>query len=274
MSTIDVDRAITFVLSTNDPIRSSLAQYLRGDCSREEVIETIKINQRDDGGWARNDKDFQGDLSNITATFVALQWLNWIGDQNSSVLQNTLYYLRRNQRKDGSWDEPEEMANFNPPFWMLPGRYENQVWLTSALCCQLKELGREQQVDFPKAVEFIRQGWDGERFPEYPHTHWMAMPLFRLQGSNSETDEQIIKGCKKILYEVVEEDEADSGDIIPIAYASHLAGDVAEDLFELSLTKVKGNQHSDGGWITNHGEKHRASITVDALFLFKKMGLI
>ena len=102
MSTVDPDRAMTFVLNSNDPVLSGLAKYATGDCSREEAIEALRINQREDGGWTGTDKDFQGDLSIITATFVALQWLNWVGDRNSSVLLNTLDFLRRTQREDGS----------------------------------------------------------------------------------------------------------------------------------------------------------------------------
>ena len=157
MSTVDPDRAVTFVLNSNDPVLTNLARNATGDCSREEAIEALRVNQREDGGWTRTDKDFQGDLSIITATFVALQWLNWVGDRKSAVLLNTLDFLRRTQRDDGCWDEPEGIVNFNPPFWMLPGRYENQVWLTSAICCKLKELGQAHQVDFAKALEFVRR---------------------------------------------------------------------------------------------------------------------
>ena len=210
-----------------------------------EVIEALAVNQRDDGGWTRTDKDFQGDLSIITATFVALQWLNWIGDRDSSVLLNTLDFLRRTQREDGSWDEPEAIVGFNPPFWMLPGRYGNQVWLTSALCCKLMESGLQHEVDFAKAVDFVRRGWNGERFPDYAHTHWMALPLFHLHGSGNGTDEEIVSGCKKMLYDTVEQGKGDPGDVISIAHASHLAGDVAEDLFELVIGQRDGQ--STGG---------------------------
>ena len=273
MHTIDLEKATAFVLNTNDPVLSSLAQYVNGQFSREQAIEALKIYQRADGGWTKTDKDFQGDLSIISTTWMAIQWLHWLEDQHSPVLLNTLNYLRKTQREDGSWDEPEEILNFDPPFWMLPGRYENQVWLTAALCCKLKESGQEHQVDFAKAVEFIRRGWDGEKFPVYLHTHWMAMPLLHLVESGNEADAQIIQGCKKLLYAAVENDEVDQADMISIAYASHLSGDRAQDLFELSLHKVKGNQQDDGGWTTNHGDEHRAGCTVDALFLFKKIGL-
>ena len=65
-------------------------------------------------------------------------------------------FLKRSQHEDGYWDEPEEIVSYDPPFWMLPGQYANQVWLTSAISCKLKELGVEQQVDFEKAVAFLR----------------------------------------------------------------------------------------------------------------------
>ena len=83
MSAVDLDKAVAFILDTKDPVLSSLALYARGNCGREEVIGALRANQRDDGGWTRTDKDFQGDLSIISATWVALQWLNWIGDRNS-----------------------------------------------------------------------------------------------------------------------------------------------------------------------------------------------
>ena len=274
MRAVDPDKATAFVLATNDPVLSSLALYASGSCGREDVIDSLQTCQRDDGGWTRTDKDFQGDVSIISATWVAMQWLNWIGDRNSPVLRNTLEFLRRTQREDGSWDEPDEIVDFNPPFWMLPGRHENQVWLTSALCCKLKASGLERHVDFSKAVAFIRQAWDGEKFPVYQHTHWMAMPLLSLIGTGDEVDDGIVQGCKKVLYDAVVTDRADPGDTISIAYASHLAGEIAADLFDLSLEKVKGYQHDDGGWITNHGEEHRAAFTVEALFLFKRVGMV
>ena len=273
MGAVDPDRATAFVLAKSDPVLSSLALYASGSCGREDVIDSLQTCQRDDGGWTRTDKDFQGDVSIISATWVAIQWLNWIGDRNSPVLQNTLEFLRRTQREDGSWDEPDEIVNFNPPFWMLPGRHENQVWLTSALCCKLNESGLDRHVDFSNAVEFIRQGWNGERFPVYQHTHWMAMPLLSLIGTGDDADEAMVRGCRKVLYDAVAADKADPGDTISIAYASHLAGEIAADLFDLSLEKVKGYQHDDGGWITNHGEEHRAAFTVEALFLFRRIGL-
>ncbi len=269
-SEVSISRAVDFVCASGDSILSALALYSAGRMDTEQVLDIIKAYQRNDGGWTKADMDFQGDLSIITATSVALQWLLWVGGEGSAVLEKTGDYLRGAQRSDGAWDEPDEIRQYNPQPWMLPGRYENQVWLTSAIGCKLKELGRERDVDFDRALDFVRRGWDGNRFPVFVHTHWMAMPLFHMRNTGSALDRQIIAGCARFLYEAVANNQADPGDLISIAYASLLTGDVAADLCELSLKAVLGNQMDDGGWTTNYGDKYRAVFTVDALFLLKR----
>jgi hypothetical protein len=95
-----------------------------------------------------------------------------------------------------------------------------------------------------------------------------------MQDTGSALDRQIIVGCKRFLYESVLNNQIDPGDYASIAYASLLAGSLADDLFEISLRKVQENQLADGGWKTNYGDKHRAWFTVNALFLLKKLGLV
>jgi hypothetical protein len=273
MPQVDIDRAVQFVHASKDPILSALALYAAGTMGTGEVLDTLKACQRADGGWTKTDKDFQGDLSAISTTWVALQWLLWIGAGDSGALEKTVTFLRNTQRADGAWDEPEEIRQYDPPSWMLPGRYENQLWLTSAVCCKLKELGREQDVDFARAIDFLRRGWDGTRFPMFVHPHWMAMPLFYMQYTGSDADQQIIKGCKRFLYEAIVSGQVDPGDFISIAYASLLAEGIAGDLHETALKAVYRNQLDDGGWKTDYGDKHRPGFTVEALFLLTRTGL-
>lgn len=273
MTQVNIDKAIRFVYASKDPILSAMASFAAGLKATGEVLDTLKAYQRADGGWTKTDKDFQGDLSVISTTWVALQWLLWIGAGNSDALQRTVAFLRNAQRADGSWDEPEEIQQYNPPSWMLPGRYQNQLWLTSAVCCKLKELGREQDVDFTRALDFLRQGWDGSRFPVFIHTHWMAMPLFHLQNTGSDGDQHIIMGCKRFLYEAIVSGQVDPGDFIAIAYASTLVEGVTDDLRETALRVVRNSQLEDGGWKTDYGDKHRPGMTVDALFLLKRISL-
>ncbi len=269
MPGIDIEKAHQFVQACGDPILSALAAYACGKQSADETLMALQAYQRSDGGWTKTDKDFQGDLSVISTTWVALQWLIWLGARNTPALEHTVSFLHNSQRENGCWDEPEEIRIYNPPFWMLPGRYENQLWLTSAVCCKLKELGCENEIDFEKALDFLRLGWDGKRFPVFIHTHWMAMPLLALQNSDSAMDQRIIEGCKTFLTEAIVNGEVDPGDQCAIAYASRLTGDFAKDLYEIALRGVLANQAEDGGMNTRYGEKHRAGFTVEALFLLK-----
>jgi hypothetical protein len=155
---------------------------------------------------------------------------------------------------------------------MLPGRYEYQLWLISAVCCKLKEPGCESEVKFDKALDFLRKGLDSHRYPVFHDTNWMVMGLLGMIESKHCPDRQIILGCKKHLLDAIENENVDPGDISAIAYASKLAGEPAHDLLELSSTRMRENQMEDGGWRTNYGEKHRPGLTVDALFTLKKLG--
>ncbi|NMC12751.1 MAG: hypothetical protein GYA34_07685 [Chloroflexi bacterium] len=271
MATINRDKAFQFVQASGDPVLSALAAYAIGEKSAAEALQAIQTYQRPDGGWTKTDKDFQGDLSVISTTWVALQWLIWLGGDRTPALERTLSFLRTTQNEAGYWDEPEAIRQFNPPFWMLPGSYPNQLWFTSAVCCKLKELGCEKEVNFEKALEFLRMGWDGVRYPVFVHTHWMVMPLLSLHDTGSVQDKNIILGCKTFLQKAIESSSADPGDLNAVAYASRLAGDIADDLYHKALQHVLNNQADDGGWITHYPEKHRPAFTVEALFLLKKL---
>lgn len=269
MANINKDKALQFVQASSDPILSALANYAVGKQSAAEALATLQAYQLFDGGWTKTDKDFQGDLSVISTTWVALQWLIWLGGKGNPALERTISFLQKTQNEAGYWDEPEEIRQFNPPFWMLPGNRENQLWLTSAVCCKLKELGCEGEIDFEKALDFLRQGWDGTRFPVFTHTHWMAMPLFTMQNTGSTLDNEIILGCKTFLQKAIETGEADPGDLCAIAYASRLTGNLVNDLYRLAIQGVIQNQMDDGGWNTRYPEKHRPAFTVEALFLLQ-----
>jgi hypothetical protein len=272
MADVNIDKAVNYVIKSGDAVLSALASFAAGQIKTTETLNIIKQYQREDGGWTKTDKDYQADLSIISTTWVALQWLLWIDARESVELQSTLKYVHNTQNEAGYWDEPEEIRQYNPPHWMLPGIYENQLWLTSAICCKLKELGSEDEVRFDQALDFLRKGWNGQRYPLFHHTNWMVIGLLGMVEDRLDSDNQIITGCKRHLLEAIETDQVDPGDLSAIAYASKLAGSQAQDLLEISSRKMRENQQEDGGWHTNYGEKHRPGFTVDAIFTLKKLG--
>ena len=150
---------------------------------------------------------------------------------------------------------------------MVPGNRANQLWLTSAVSCKLVELGRETEVRFEAAIEFLRQGWEEDGFPTYQHTHWMAANLFGRLNDPTDLDRRIFKGSARRLINDLTSGTLDAMDVTSIAYAAFQPG--ARDLFDVAFPRVVASQAEDGGWTTGYGDLHRPQATVEAMHLLK-----
>lgn len=258
-------RGLEYVRRNGTELMGALAAHATGVASGDDVIVHLRPYQSDDGGWERFDGDMEGSLSTISQTWLGLQWLLWTRPSDPEPLDRTVEFLRRSQRDEGYWDEPDEILQHDPPPWMVPGRPANQLWLTSAVCCKLLELGREAEVRLDAAVEFLRHGWEEEGFPVFSHTHWMALYIFRSLKEHSDADRRIARGCARRLKDDLIGDKVDGTDLTSIAYAAFRSGD--RDLFDVAFPKVLENQADDGGWTTVYGEKHRPQLTIEAMHL-------
>ena len=157
---------------------------------------------------------------------------------------------------------------------MIPGEYENQLWLTSAICCQLVEINKTAEINFTAAIDFLRRGWNGKRFPGATHPHWMAIVIFYQLREDSAINEAIAEGCKQFLTTQILEGKEDPIDLVDIAYASLRVGNRADDLLKISMEKLLESQADDGGWITNYGDQHRSMGTARAIYLLKILSMI
>ena len=260
-------RGHDFVQQNGSELMKALAGNALGVVSGDDVLPHFEDYHNNDGGWKRFDADLRGELSTISQTWVGLQWLLWTRPSDSAPLDRTIDFLSRSQNNKGYWDEPEEILKYDPPPWMLPNVLGNQLWLTSAVGCKLIELGRETEVRYNAAVEFLRRGWDGNRFPVQQHTHWMAANLFSRLSEPTDIDRRIAAGSIKRLINDITAGAVDATDMTAIAYAAFRSG--ARDLFDLSFPKVVANQAEDGGWTTEYGDRHRPQGTVEAMHLLK-----
>jgi len=271
MSLLDAARAVAFVEREGSPVWATWARFVVGHAGASSVLEAIAPYQRADGGWARIDPDLPADLSLISQTWLGLQWLIWLAPMGQGRIERTVEFLRAHQRLDGCWDEPGEILEHDPPPWMEPGVYANQLWLTAAVGCKLAELDRLGQVHEEITLEFLRKGWTGERFPQFVHPHWMAMPLFHLRGQTP-LDYAIRDGCRAFLTDALERGAVDPFDVTAIAYGSALCGRFGEGLLARCLATMEGYQQADGGWLTHYGDQHRPEATVEALMLARRVG--
>ena len=260
-------RGFAFVQRNGSELMKSLAAHAVGLASGDDVLTHLKTYQNDDGGWERFDSDMEGAISTISQTWLGLQWLLWTRPSDPVPLNRTLQFLRQSQHDKGYWDEPPEILKYDPPPWMVPGNRANQLWLTSAVCCKLAELGRETEVRFGAAVEFLRRGWEEDHFPVYLHTHWMAVNLFGRLSEPIDLDRRIATGSAKRLINDLTTGTCDAADITSIEYAAFRSG--ACDLFDIAFPRVIANQADDGGWTTGYGDRHRPQATVEAMQVLK-----
>jgi hypothetical protein len=266
---MDIERAVAFVEAQGEAPQVALARYAVGRIGAEEVAQAISVRQRDDGSWSGIDHDMPAAVSSISQTWIGLQWLIWLdAPEGDTLVERTVDFLRAAQHPQGYWDEPDEIVQHHPPPWMLPGNPENQVWLTSAVMCKLKELGRDDGVNRAGALDFLRAAWQSEKgyFHEGGHPHWMTLPL--LHGSERDDDRAIAAGCRDWLAHLVEERLIDPYDYAAVAYAALLTND--DVLFRLCMESIETFQKADGGMTTQYGDQHRVNGTVETLYLLKR----
>ena len=264
-----IRRGLDFINANGSDHTKAIGNAIVNPDNVDEALNALRPFQNADGGWRGLDSDMKGPLSTISCTWVALQWLSWLNGKNSESLKKTVEFIVKAQYENGSWDEPDEILKYDPPPWMIPREYENQLWLTSAICCQLMEINKTAEINFNLAIDFLRAGWDGKRFPGATHPHWMAIVIFYNLREDSAINEAIAEGCKQFLTQQILEDKEDPFDFVDIAYASLRVGSWADDLLKLSTDRMLESQAEDGGWITNYGDSHRPMGTAKAIYLLK-----
>ena len=269
---VDCECALQFVQANGTTPMPHLAAHAMGRLDPASAIARLSEFQNDDGGWTGL-ANLMAPISTTSSAIMALHWLSMMGAADESpFLDKTVDFLSSNQKAEGYWDEPEEIAQYSPKSWMLPGNCANQLWFTAAICRYLLDLGRGDAVNFKAALDFLRSGWDGERFPAYPHTHWMALALLSRLPSANELDEEIAQGSEHFLLQVVSEDGLSAGEMSEIAYAAFVARPRADALFERALAKVQSGQGEDGGWLVEGGDlEDRVIATVQALYLLRNV---
>ncbi|MDI6815723.1 MAG: hypothetical protein QME41_00825 [Actinomycetota bacterium] len=75
---MNINAAIKFVEATGDNVLSKLAYHAVGRIKKDAAIEAISAYQLSDGGWTKTDKDVEANISIISSTWVAMQWLIWL----------------------------------------------------------------------------------------------------------------------------------------------------------------------------------------------------
>ena len=137
-----IKRGLDYINANGSDHTKAIGNAIVNPDTVDEALIELRPFQNADGGWRGMDSDMKGPVSTISCTWVAMQWLSCLNQLDSECLKKTVDFLKKVQNENGYWDEPEAIVEYDPPPWMVPGEYENQLWLTSASCWRLIKLPR------------------------------------------------------------------------------------------------------------------------------------
>ncbi|MEL6150254.1 MAG: prenyltransferase/squalene oxidase repeat-containing protein [Chloroflexota bacterium] len=272
---VDVIGAVQFIDAHGSDVHRAMARQAVGAALPADVITALTPLQRDDGGWTGLHPDCPRDFSTISCTWMALQYLRWIGVDKTPLIDRTVAYLAAQQHADGYWDEPDEIIQHNPPPHMQPGNPRTRMWLTAAVARMLLETGHDTDVYFGPALSYLSDRWEAGTLRgknALLHPLWMMLPLFKMVGHAR--DAHIVESCNNRLLAAVEFEELDPMDVTAVAHAALATRFAGNKLYVAARDYVLTQQQAAGGFATNYGEQHRPNATVDALMLMRWGGLI
>lgn len=267
LTRLDVQKAIGFIEENGTELEKYRLRYLLGKERDDEVpLRYLRGVQNDDGGFPYENE--KGKVSCISNTSVNLSLMIELGLAESDVCRKTVEYLLRVQGRDAGWDENDEIKQYNPPFWDLPGDPKTKMWLTADMCNYLIQLGYRKSEAVRKATEFLLKNRDAEgKFAGVLHSTWISVAVFgQLKGNNSE----IVKKALKVIERNISRIEDGAADFIwclECFYVARIPND--EPLVKRCIDRVIELQRENGTWTSGNGEKYNVSTTINALRVLK-----
>lgn len=259
------EQALNYVVDNGTEFQQTCCSNILGQASDEQVADALARYQNVDGGFAHGlEIEYQGPISSPFTTAAALGHIFRFGLKNTTVLSNTLGYLKNSQYPDGKWDDPEELDDYPHPPYMGAGVYPEfktgmiLKWLLRLNCCDQKEMMEKAQnylLDNFEAISPANDFWSAVAYagafallphlPEYSAIMEWSMKI--LMPETTAPNWQQISGMI--------EDE------VPIPEAN----------LNQALQMIKEHQEQDGGWPHLYGTYNRVWSAIYIL-RFLKLG--
>lgn len=268
---IHLEKAIQFVECNGNIFQRNYLRSLFGAKNLEVTLGKLAPYQNTDGGWIKIDPDYTGNVSSINCTMAGLGKLERLHVDISSLIDRSIEFLKKNQKINGMWDESNEIIDFQPPHWYYPRFTNNRIWFTNGILRYVISRKPKEQEMIGKARRYLRQFWDGKKFPGYDHNNWMGIVSF--QNGDGPRDQEIRQGCLENLRREIR--GYDLADVIwTLESCCFLQLPQREEAVANGLEVLMAGQAEDGGFCTGYGEFQRADITIEALDSLANYGVI
>lgn len=148
------EKAQNFIMQNGTNTQKTLFRYLIGDETKKTAVEALKQYQNEDGGWANGlEIEYQGNISSPMTTAAALSYLYFFDLGDTKLFTKTLNYLELTQKSDGSWDDSEDILQFEIPVWYGPQNFVD--YKTGVIIKWLMRLNTQNQKMYDKAINYL-----------------------------------------------------------------------------------------------------------------------
>lgn len=265
-----VDEAVEFINAFGSEFQKNYYRTLFGDSNMDQTLKHLEKFQNTDGGWVQIDPDYNGSVSSVVCTMTAFGKLERLKIIDSPLIDRSKEYLQKIQGADGCWDEPDEILDFDPPYWYYPRIKENKIWFTNGMLRYIISRCPDEDM-ITKAKKYLKTFWLGDKFPGYDHNDWMGIVSF---FNSKDSNEQLIwDTCLNNLKKNI--NRYDLADVIWTLESCYFINlPKHEPVVEKALHLLMDGQLEDGGFGTGYGEFQRVDATIEALDSLANYGMI
>jgi hypothetical protein len=270
---VRVGKAIGFVQTRGDDIEQTrLISILQGKPPSESIMQKLAEMQNPDGGFAYwlDDKN----VSTISDTVWVLSWFDDLEIHDGNIADAAIRFLFSHQKEDGGWDEVINIANLNPPPFLVPGKIETRVWLTAYCAHVLMLFGYAKSSQCRGCpVEFLLKHREPSgRLLGYQRATWDALPIFAHYPKAY--SEHFTQAMEVVCNEFEQQKWASSYLTWLIRCFRDADLQVSHPLVDSSIKALIKKQRPDGSWDSEDGEEYAVSATIDAIRVLKDYKII
>ena len=270
-----IQQALTFLETAGRPVETAWAKTLTSDGDPRDVIAALEAYQNPDGGFGQHfEIDIHAPDSQPFALRLAMQVMISIGTASSEpIVQRLTTWLEREQGEDGCWRFP-------------PGVYQHELapwfagWTFPSLNPALNLVGAAKRLGIgsdrlfdrvarlahslasPKGIE---TGAFYEVLPYVEYFPWVDEPR---------RDTFLDLLATRVTALAANGEYEDAGHFF--GHVGPADGEIARRLdpalIASQLTRLRGEQQSDGGWPSPYSPDWRPWITVGAIETLRAFG--
>lgn len=264
---INLEKAVQFIDNHGTLFQKSWFNSVVLEKDVSKTLKLIREFQNRDGGFVGIDPDYNGEISSITCTIIALKKLEFLDLKHHYILELIRKYIKSTQTAQGYWDENEGILKNNIRRWYVPNYTPNKIWYTNGLLRYIKSFFPEEKNVIEKAIHYLKSIWSGDEFKGYYHNNFMGIVNF--SNWNDTLEYNIYKSCMKNLYNSME--NYDYYDLVwAMQSLAFLKNPLLEKIMSKGLYLIMYSQMEDGGFPSKYGMNQRVYSTIESIALLLK----